>query len=409
MEEIEESEQQRRCHIPMAEYERRSRIQRQRIDYALSEKGKKPRPPKIPLQSPPKSSHSKNVTPEPDYLDLVPVAGPRQSPEITRGPRPELVTPEQAGVGVKTPRNVPNEPLSIEGSGKLSIEGPKVSESETSPAGTRQYKQVVPYQPIWPDRGDKRELIHPLGGNTIPIKYSKEIGRNGGIERPTSTEALDSQNNALEAVKEFFHNEEKSPQKSPIEHSGAEDLAWDYGDAIPRNAEATPPQDVTPDLVNETRGRKGQVSSDPLRKFRETIGKQIKRQRGVITLPKPMRPKTYKRKTGDPRGKIYSDEGIYGNERDELWAAGDLGSSDRAELFDLYCAKCQGDHLTIFCPIHENRRQTRGRPCPKILEDEIKRIVRRECTICGRQNGKHLRTCTYKKYGGCWLCNGYHY
>ena len=201
LEEIEESEQQRRCHIPMAEYERRSRIQRQRIDYALSEKGKKPRPPKIPLESPPKSSHSKNVTPEPDYLDLVPVAGPGQSPEITRRPRPDLVTPEQAGVGVKTPQNVPNEPLSIEGSGKLPIEGPKVSESETSPTGTRQYKQVVPYQPIWPDRGDKRELIHPLGGNTIPIKYSKEIGRNGGIERPTSTEALDSQNNALEAVK----------------------------------------------------------------------------------------------------------------------------------------------------------------------------------------------------------------
>ena len=38
MQEIEESEQQQRCHIPMAEYERRNKIQRQTIEYALSEK-----------------------------------------------------------------------------------------------------------------------------------------------------------------------------------------------------------------------------------------------------------------------------------------------------------------------------------------------------------------------------------
>ena len=52
MQEIEEPEQQERCYIPMAEYERRSKSQRQTIEYALSEKGKKPRPIKIPPTEP---------------------------------------------------------------------------------------------------------------------------------------------------------------------------------------------------------------------------------------------------------------------------------------------------------------------------------------------------------------------
>ena len=47
LEEVEETEQQKLCYLPMAEYERRSKLQRQRINYALSEKGKKPRPLKI--------------------------------------------------------------------------------------------------------------------------------------------------------------------------------------------------------------------------------------------------------------------------------------------------------------------------------------------------------------------------
>ena len=72
---------------------------------------------------------------------------------------------------------------------KLPIEGPKEPVTNTSQRGIQVQKQVVPYKPAWPDKGPNRVLVEPLGGNTIPIKYSKEIGRNGGIERPTSTEA----------------------------------------------------------------------------------------------------------------------------------------------------------------------------------------------------------------------------
>ena len=38
-----------------------------------------------------------------------------------------------------------------------------------------------------------RTHVRPIGENSIPIRYSKELGRNGGIERPTSTEARRSQ------------------------------------------------------------------------------------------------------------------------------------------------------------------------------------------------------------------------
>ena len=53
----------------------------------------------------------------------------------------------------------------------------------TSQKGIQVQKQVVPYKPAWPDKGPNRVLVEPLGGNTIPIKYSKEIGRHGGIKK----------------------------------------------------------------------------------------------------------------------------------------------------------------------------------------------------------------------------------
>ena len=70
--------------ITMAEYERRSKLQRQRINYALSEKGKKPRPPKIPVTPPQSPKSKKKVTPEPDYLHLVPIRREHQTPEPSR-------------------------------------------------------------------------------------------------------------------------------------------------------------------------------------------------------------------------------------------------------------------------------------------------------------------------------------
>ena len=407
MQEIKESEQQQRCHIPMAEYERRSKIQRQTIEYALSEKGKKPRPIKIPPTEPQRPDHSKNVTPDPDYLDLVPMKPQSHSSDETKEPKSKRWTPEEEKVKDNKPSDVPTKPLQIKGNKRLPIEGPKTYAPKSDPKRTPGQKQVVPYKPVWPDRGIKRELVHPLGGNTIPIKYSKDIGRNGGIERPTSTEALKSQNSALKAVKQFFHNGEESPQRSPSEHSHPEDLAWDYQGEGLRNTKPTPPQDVTPDIVSETKN--GNILSDPFEKLRGTVTKQIQNRRGVITLPQPIRPKIYKRKTGELGGKIYSDEGIYGDERDELWAKGDSGSSDQPELFDLYCLKCQGDHLTIFCPIGEEGRQYNGRGTSRFTKEDVRKILRRECNICGELDGRHSRVCSYKNQTGCWDCGGQHY
>ena len=125
-------------------------------------------------------------------------------------------------------------------------------------------------------------------------------------------------------------------------------------------------------------------------------------------MPIPAGHKTYKRKTGDPKGKIYSDEGTYGDKRDDLWARGKSHTSDEADLFDMFCTKCQGDHLSIFCPVGRTIRDRR-RGYPRISRSEIKKVLNKECNVCGRPNGMHHRDCPLKKYTGCWCCGGQHY
>ena len=106
-----------------------------------------------------------------------------------------------------------------------------------SPPDPRKGKELVLHQPLY-KREEEIKKIHqkPIGGNTIPIKYSKEIGRNGGIERPTSTEARQSQNNAVQAVKEFFNGSGEIPRQGVQPESTSnvlpdvqnqEDLVWD--------------------------------------------------------------------------------------------------------------------------------------------------------------------------------------
>ena len=189
LEEVEETEQQKLCYLPMAEYERRSKLQRQRINYALSEKGKKPRPPKIPVTPPQSPKFKKKVTPEPDYLPLVPIRREHQTPEPSRDSPSKGKEPIPIPVGMAIEKETPPRHTQPDVRRKLPIEGPKEPVTNTSQKGIQVQKQVVPYKPAWPDKGPNRVLVEPLVGNTIPIKYSKEIGRNGGIERPTSTEA----------------------------------------------------------------------------------------------------------------------------------------------------------------------------------------------------------------------------
>ena len=120
-------------------------------------------------------------------------------------------------------------------------------------------------------------------------------------------------------------------------------------------------------------------------------------------MPIPAGHKTYKRKIGDPKGKIYSDKGTYGDERDDLWARGKSHTSDEAHLFDMFCTKCQRDHLSMFCPVGRTIKDRR-RGYPRISSSEIKKVLNKECNMCGQPNGMHHRECPLKKYTGCWCC-----
>ena len=157
---------------------------------------------------------------------------------------------------------------------------------------------------------------------------------------------------------------------------------WDYNDGIGRGNDIQQPKDVTPDVVQETKEKEMRPFGDPLASLKNLVAKQIQNRRGLITMPIPAGHKTYKRKTGDPKGKIYSDEGTYGDERDDLWARGKSLTSDEANLFDMFCAKCQGDHLSMFCPVGRTIRDRR-RGYPRISRSQIKKVLNKECNVCG--------------------------
>ena len=74
-------------------------------------------------------------------------------------------------------------------------------------------------------------------------------------------------------------------------------------------------------------------------------------------MPIPAGNKTYKRKTGDPEGKIYSDEGTYGDERDDLWARGKSHTSDETDLFDMFCRKMSGRSSIHVLPSEKDNKR----------------------------------------------------
>ena len=261
---------------------------------------------------------------------------------------------------------------------------------------------------------EKIRKIHvsPIGGNTIPIKYSKEIGRYGGIERPTSTEARQSQKNTVQAAENFFGKQENAPRKErSISLNGVpmEELAWDYHDGTIQ-VPTTRAQEMAPDVVVETRkgmnkSRRRDASPSKgdrlferkkftsLKPFKEVVQKQVRQNCGVTTLPWPTTPKIYKRKMRDPVGKLYSDEAIYGDEKDDLFAKAAPYSSEELDLFDTICEWCKGDHLVIYCPYKQEGSPTR-RPKPR-------RGTRTRPTICWNCGELHYyRDCPEKEWHG---------
>ena len=120
----------------------------------------------------------------------------------------------------------------------------------------------------------------------------------------------------------------------------------------------------------------------------------------VITMPQPPFTKIYKRKVGDPSNKIYSDEGMYGDEKDDLFARGYCGSDQEVDLFDIICECCHGDHLVMYCPYNPDGtlKQELEKQSPDRTKINVDYIVSTPCWNC---NGKHYyRDCPEKEWHG---------
>ena len=120
----------------------------------------------------------------------------------------------------------------------------------------------------------------------------------------------------------------------------------------------------------------------------------------VITMPWPPFTKIYKRKVGDPSNKIYSDEGMYGDEKDDLFAKGYCGSDQEVDLFDIICEHCHGDHVVMYCPY--NPDGTLKQELEKQSSDKTKiNVGYTVSTPCWNCNGKHYyRDCPEKERHG---------
>ena len=151
---------------------------------------------------------------------------------------------------------------------------------------------------------------------------------------------------------------------------------------------------------NQEKEQKGLQTKGSMRRIKPTFYEE----RRVPTLPILTKPKIYKRKVGDPTRKICSDEGIYGDEKDDYSAHGPCSSEKDIDLFDIVCEKCQGDHLVMFCPYKKE-----GKPIPK---QEMSGFQRRQypsgnrgdcptSTICWNCHGPHYyRDCPEKEWHG---------
>ena len=158
------------------------------------------------------------------------------------------------------------------------------------------------------------------------IQYTKEIGKNGGIERPTSTEARKSQQSAIQTAREFFSSSstelKKSGKETPIGEP-QQDLDWDglqeqIGRKMPHEDESRAQLNTingsnktTIEMKSaEIRTRSPEVQKKEVpRKQRQT------RRNNVPTMPRPPFTRRYKRKRGDPTGKVYVDAKCMGMKR----------------------------------------------------------------------------------------------
>ena len=187
-----------------------------------------------------------------EYLDL---EQPKNVPVVRRVSRHELDLMFGTGItptpSMPSPQKVMNE--KIPGILKESRVTTPISDESKREKGEPPLKE----KPLPQREKITKTHISPIGGNTIPIKYSKEIRRYGGIERLTSTEARQSQNNAVQTAKDFFEKQENVSRKErSISLNGApmEELDWDYHDGTVQ-VPTTKPDEMAPDVVVESQKR----------------------------------------------------------------------------------------------------------------------------------------------------------
>ena len=215
----------------------------------------------------------------------------------------------------------------------------------------------------------------------------------------------------MQAVKKFRIKQGITPQKErsvSLNGAPAEELDWDYHDGTVQ-VPVTRLKETAPDVVlgvpkevnrqdrgdNSFRGRDNTMRRKKftsLKPYKEVVKRQIKQGQKVATLPWPTSPKIYKRKIGDPSGKLYSDEAIYRDEKDDMFAKG-MPNSDELDLFDTICEWCKGDHLVIYCPYKQEGSPIR-RPTPS-------KGTKTWPTVCWNCKGPHYyRDCPEKEWHG---------
>ena len=274
-------------------------------------------------KSVPKASRESKEPLEGDYLDLERTLSTPQVLEVTKQRLEELIKQTS-----ETKDNLTKEQQVVDENIKQNLEsmrmvrhGPKEDTIEE-----KERKKVSPptLMTLQPQRERvTRTHVRPIGENSIPIRYSKELGRNGGIERPTSTEAKKSQNSALQTAKEFLNGNEYKNKRVEVETPVGEpqqELDWD-GLQEPSRETHTQSKESGYQTTRSTNRIPEVRTKNSMQSKKRTFqkkGQNLKNK--VITMPQPPFTKIYKRKVGDPSNKIYSDEGMYGDEKDDLFA-----------------------------------------------------------------------------------------
>ena len=150
----------------------------EKVRIALEEAVRKPR-------SAPQTSRVSKEPPEGDYLDLERTLSTPQVLEVTKQRLEELIKQTS-----ETKDNLTKEQQVVDENIKQNLEsmgmvrhGP--NEDTIEEKGQKGGKEVNPLTLMTPQPQRERVTrthVRPIGENSIPIRYSKELGRNGGIE-----------------------------------------------------------------------------------------------------------------------------------------------------------------------------------------------------------------------------------